>query len=53
VTLPDGTGHAFAIDPFAKHCLVSGIDELGYTLGLAGEIAAFERSYGAADGRGG
>lgn len=45
VTLPDGASHAFAIDPFAKHCLVNGIDELGYTLGLAGEIAAFEQSY--------
>jgi 3-isopropylmalate/(R)-2-methylmalate dehydratase small subunit len=49
VTLPDGTAHAFAIDPFAKHCLVNGIDEIGYTLGLSDSIAAFESSYGASN----
>ena len=34
------------IDPFAKHCLLEGLDELGFTLGLEDEIAAFERRYG-------
>ena len=33
----------FAIDPFAKHCLVHGVDELGYLLGFADRIAAHER----------
>ena len=33
----------FAIDPFAKHCLVNGVDELGYILSFADRIAAHER----------
>jgi 3-isopropylmalate/(R)-2-methylmalate dehydratase small subunit len=35
----------FEIDPFAKHCLLSGIDELGYTLSRLDEIMEFERHY--------
>jgi 3-isopropylmalate/(R)-2-methylmalate dehydratase small subunit len=45
VTLPDGSAHSFDIDPFAKDCLVNGVDELGYTLGNAAAIDAFERRY--------
>jgi 3-isopropylmalate/(R)-2-methylmalate dehydratase small subunit len=45
VALPDGSKHSFEIDPFAKHCLVNGIDELGYTLANAAAIDAFERRY--------
>jgi 3-isopropylmalate/(R)-2-methylmalate dehydratase small subunit len=45
VRLPGGTVHGFDIDPFAKHCLLNGIDELDYTLSLMQEIAAFERNY--------
>jgi 3-isopropylmalate/(R)-2-methylmalate dehydratase small subunit len=33
----------FAIDPFAKHCLVQGLDELGYLLGFEDRITAHER----------
>jgi 3-isopropylmalate/(R)-2-methylmalate dehydratase small subunit len=33
----------FAIDPFAKHCLVNGVDELGYILSFADRITAHER----------
>jgi 3-isopropylmalate/(R)-2-methylmalate dehydratase small subunit len=33
----------FAIDPFAKHCLTTGLDELGYILSLSEQIAAYER----------
>jgi 3-isopropylmalate/(R)-2-methylmalate dehydratase small subunit len=40
---PDGRGHRFEIDAFRKHCLLQGVDELGYTLGHRGEIDAFER----------
>jgi 3-isopropylmalate/(R)-2-methylmalate dehydratase small subunit len=32
-----------AIDPFAKHCLVNGVDELGYILSFADRITAHER----------
>ena len=46
VTLPDGTTHEFDIDPFGKECLVNGVDELGYTLTLREQIAAFENRYG-------
>ena len=35
----------FDIDAFAKHCLLDGIDELGYTLSRLTEIVAFEQSY--------
>jgi 3-isopropylmalate/(R)-2-methylmalate dehydratase small subunit len=46
VTLPDGSKHAFEIDPFAKHCLINGFDELDYTLSHRDEIVAFENRYG-------
>jgi len=42
VSLPGGTWIAFAIDPFAKHCLTSGLDELGYILSFADRITAHE-----------
>jgi 3-isopropylmalate/(R)-2-methylmalate dehydratase small subunit len=38
-----GAPLGFAIDPFAKHCLVHGVDELGYLLGFEPRIAAYER----------
>ena len=38
---------AFAIDPFAKRCLLQGVDQLGFLLGAAPEIAAYEASHGA------
>lgn len=43
VVAPDGTTHLFAIDPFAKHCLINGIDELDYTLSQMQRIVEFER----------
>jgi 3-isopropylmalate/(R)-2-methylmalate dehydratase small subunit len=46
VALPDGAIHSFEIDPFAKHCLLSGFDELDYTLSHRDEIAAFVHRYG-------
>ena len=32
----------FPIDPFARWCLLEGLDEIGYTLGLAPLIAQYE-----------
>jgi len=32
----------FEIDPFVKHCLVNGLDDIGLTLQHEAEIAAFE-----------
>ena len=46
VTAPDGSEHPFEIEPFARHCLLQGVDELGYTLEHIDQIAAFERRYG-------
>jgi 3-isopropylmalate/(R)-2-methylmalate dehydratase small subunit len=39
---PDGTAHAFAIPPFARDCLLRGLDEIGLTLTLLPQIEAFE-----------
>lgn len=46
VVFPDGFTHAFFLDPFAKHCIVKGLDELDFTLSQSAAIAAFERGYG-------
>ncbi len=46
--LPDGRKVAFPIDPFAKHCLLNGIDELGYIRQQEDAIAAFEARCGSA-----
>jgi 3-isopropylmalate/(R)-2-methylmalate dehydratase small subunit len=42
VTLPDGTQAEFAVEPFSKHCLLEGVDEMGYILQHEPQIAAFE-----------
>jgi len=34
----------FAVDPFARRCLLEGVDELGYLLSLQREIEAYEAS---------
>ena len=47
VTAPDGTRHAFHIDPFPKQCLLEGLDELDYTLSQMDRIIRFERLYDA------
>jgi 3-isopropylmalate/(R)-2-methylmalate dehydratase small subunit len=39
---PDGGAHRFEIDPFRKHCLLHGVDEIEFTLGFAERIAGFE-----------
>lgn len=44
-----GGGAHFPIDPFAKRCLLSGIDKLGYLLTFEDQISAYEaRPRGAA-----
>ena len=42
VTLAGGRTVEFPIDPFAKHCLVEGVDELGYMTKQEPAIAAYE-----------
>ncbi len=41
-----GETHHFEIAPFAKRCLLEGLDELGYTLSQMAYIEAFERQAG-------
>ncbi len=41
-TLPDGTVARVSIDPFARHCLLHGLDELGYILSFEDRITAYE-----------
>jgi 3-isopropylmalate/(R)-2-methylmalate dehydratase small subunit len=45
VTLPDGTRASFEIDPFAKHCLLQGVDQLGFLVAESAAIAAYEASH--------
>jgi len=40
--LPDGRQIPFPVDGFSKHCLIEGIDELGYILQQEASIRAFE-----------
>ena len=42
VTTPFQDRFAFPIDPFRKHCLVNGLDEIGLTVAMAVDIAAHE-----------
>jgi 3-isopropylmalate/(R)-2-methylmalate dehydratase small subunit len=42
VTAPGGESFRFDIDPFAKHCLLNGLDEIGLTLRHAEKVKAFE-----------
>tara|TARA_R110002049_G_scaffold1062_12_gene8016 strand:+ start:65 stop:640 length:576 start_codon:yes stop_codon:yes gene_type:complete len=44
LTLPDQRTVEFPIDGFARHCLVEGIDQLGYLLQQADKITAFEEA---------
>jgi 3-isopropylmalate/(R)-2-methylmalate dehydratase small subunit len=43
LTLPSGERVSFPLERFARHCLVNGVDELGYLLSRASEISAFEQ----------
>jgi len=40
--LPDGETIAFEVDPFRKHCLLNGLDDIGLTLQHVNEIKAYE-----------
>jgi len=45
---PDGGKVKFDIDPFRKHCLLNGLDDIGLTLEKASSIDAFEKKQAAA-----
>ncbi|MFN3954262.1 MAG: 3-isopropylmalate dehydratase small subunit [Pararhodobacter sp.] len=42
VTAADGTRFRFDVDPFKKHCLLNGLDDIGLTLEKVSAIDAFE-----------
>jgi 3-isopropylmalate/(R)-2-methylmalate dehydratase small subunit len=42
LTLPGGRKIEFPVDPFSRHCLLEGVDELGYIQGNESAIAAYE-----------
>jgi 3-isopropylmalate/(R)-2-methylmalate dehydratase small subunit len=44
-TLPGGGEERFPIDAFAKHCLLHGVDQLGFLLQAEPAIAEYERSH--------
>jgi len=44
LSLPHGKAISFPIDGFARHCLVEGIDELGYLRQHQDTISAFEEA---------
>jgi 3-isopropylmalate/(R)-2-methylmalate dehydratase small subunit len=43
LTLPTGAAVSFPLEPFAQHCLLEGVDELGFLLALRADIEAYER----------
>ena len=43
--LPNGATATFPIAPFAKHCLLNGIDDLDFLLGVSRDIDAFESAH--------
>ena len=42
ITRPDGGSIAFEVDPFRKHCLMNGLDDIGLTLQHVDDIRAYE-----------
>jgi 3-isopropylmalate/(R)-2-methylmalate dehydratase small subunit len=45
LTLPDGSTTSFPVDPFAQHCLLNGIDQLGYILSFDDKITGYEKAH--------
>jgi 3-isopropylmalate/(R)-2-methylmalate dehydratase small subunit len=45
LTLPSGRAVPFPVPPFARHCLLNGIDEMQFLLGTGAEADAYERRH--------
>ncbi len=43
--LPGGQSVGFPIEPFAKHCLLNGVDQMGFLIGEDDVIAAYESGH--------
>lgn len=48
VVMPDGTRVGFELEPFARHCLLEGVDQLGYLLQQGNAITRYETQGAAA-----
>jgi 3-isopropylmalate/(R)-2-methylmalate dehydratase small subunit len=44
--MPEGRAVQFPIEPFARYCLMHGVDQLGYLLSKSAEISAYEQRTG-------
>lgn len=44
VSRMDGFERQFAIDPFRKHCILNGLDDIALTLQQASQIVSYERN---------
>jgi 3-isopropylmalate/(R)-2-methylmalate dehydratase small subunit len=44
IALPDGGRIAFQLEPFARHCLLNGVDQLGYLLHHTDAITTYEKT---------
>jgi 3-isopropylmalate/(R)-2-methylmalate dehydratase small subunit len=44
IELPDGSFIGFEVEPFARQCLLRGVDQLGYLLSESESIARFEEA---------
>ncbi len=42
VTLPDGRAVKFPVDSFSRYCLLNGVDQLGFLMGLDEQINSYE-----------
>ncbi len=47
ITRPNGEIVEFDIDPFRKHCLLNGLDDIGLTLQKAGKVKDYETALAA------
>ena len=43
ITSSDGNVFSFEVDPFKKHCLLNGLDDIGLTMEKSSSIDAFEK----------
>ncbi len=43
VTASDGQTFSFEVDPFRKHCLLNGLDDIGLTLEKAASIDSYRK----------
>jgi 3-isopropylmalate/(R)-2-methylmalate dehydratase small subunit len=45
LTLPGGRSVSFSVEPFARHCLLNGLDQLGFLLAEGEAIEEYEASH--------